>query len=395
MSSDLSQPLSGIRVLDLTSVLFGPYATQILGDFGADVIKIEAPAGDPTRGIGPRRNDGMAAAFLGCNRNKKSVQLDLKRPAARDALWRLIETADVFVHNIRPQKVAALGFGPDPVTTRNPKIVYGALHGYLEEGPYAGRPAYDDVIQAESGIAGAFLARDGKPAFAPSVIADKSAALIATTGLLAAMFQRLRTGKGVYMEIGMFESMAAYTLMEHQYGQSYSPPLGDAGYPRVISRERKPYATQDGYICMLAYTDKQWRSFWELTGKRELIDDPRFQSLATRTKHIDVLYAYAGELVATQTSAYWLEVLSKAEIPCGKINTFDDLRSDPHLRQTELFRRYTHPSEGELDILDSGLRLNGEKLPIRQHQPKLGEHSESVLRDAGLSPAEIAAALST
>ena len=395
MNNDLSQPLSGIRVLDLTSVLFGPYATQILGDFGADVIKIEAPAGDPTRGIGPRRNDGMAAGFLGCNRNKRSVQLDLKRQAARDALWRLIDNADVFVHNIRPQKVAALGFGPDAVTTRNPKIVYGALHGYLEEGPYAGRPAYDDVIQAESGIAGAFLARDGKPAFAPSVIADKSAALIAATGLLAAMFQRLRTGKGVYMEIGMFESMAAYTLLEHQYGQSYSPPLGDAGYPRVISPERKPYATKDGYICMLAYTDKQWRAFWELAGEPEVSNDPRFQTLATRTQHIDVLYAHAGTRVAMQTSAHWLEVLSKAEIPCGKINTFDDLRSDPHLQRTELFRRYTHPSEGELEVLDSGLRLNGEKLPIRQHQPKLGEHSESVLREAGLSPAEIAAALST
>jgi len=393
MSNDLSLPLSGMRVIDLTSVLFGPYATQILGDFGAEVIKIEAPAGDPTRGLGPARHEGMGAGFLGCNRNKKSVKLDLKREPARDALWRLIEGADVFVHNIRPQKVSGLGFAPDAVAARNSKIVYGALHGYLEEGPYAGQPAYDDVIQGESGMAGAFLARDGEPAFAPSVVADKSTALIAATGLLAALFQRLRTGNGVYMEIGMFESMAAYTLLEHQYGLSFFPPDGVAGYPRVMSRERKPYATRDGYICMVPYTDKQWASFWTLAGAPEVMDDPRYQSLKTRTEHVNSLYARTGEALKERPTAQWLALLKEAEIPCGPINTLDDLQSDPHLKQVEFFRRFSHPSEGELEILDSGLRINRQKLPIHQHQPALGEHSETILQECGLSPSEIELAL--
>jgi len=395
MTNPLSQPLQGIRVLDLTSVLFGPYSTQILGDFGADVVKIEAPGGDPTRGLGPARNVGMAAGFLGCNRNKRSVQLDLKRAPARAALWHLIDGADVFVHNIRPQKIAALGFTPEAVLTRKADIVYGALHGYLEEGPYAGRPAYDDVIQGECGIAGAFQARDGEPAFAPSVIADKSAGLIAANGLIAALFQRLRTGKGVYMEIGMFESMAAYTLLEHQYGMSFSPPEGDAGYPRVISAERKPYATKDGYISMTAYSDKQWQSFWALTDTPEVAQEPRYKSLATRTEHIDALYAQAGAAIRAGTTAGWLAALREVEIPCGPINTFNDLKVDPHLTQLNFFSQFEHPSEGTLEIIDTGLRINREKLGLHRHQPKLGEHSESVLSEAGMSSTEIEEALAT
>jgi crotonobetainyl-CoA:carnitine CoA-transferase CaiB-like acyl-CoA transferase len=393
MTDSSSQPLAGIRVIDLTSVLFGPYATQMLGDFGADVIKIEAPGGDPTRGIGPARHASMAAGFLGCNRNKRSVQLNLKREPAREALWRLIDSADVFVHNIRPQKIATLGFAVDDVMARKPDIVYGAFHGYLEEGPYAGRPAYDDVIQGESGIAAAFLARDGKPAFAPSVIADKSAGLIAANGLLAALFQRMRTGNGVYMEIGMFESMTAYTLVEHQFGLSFSPPEGDAGYTRVISAERKPYATQDGYICALPYTDQQWRSFWALAGQPEVANDPRYLTMAERTRNIDSLYARASDAIRQQSSAHWLKVLAQAEIPCGPMNTFSDLHDDLHLQQIDFFRAFEHPTEGALEVPDPGLRFNREPLPIHHHQPSLGEHSELLLREAGLSGAEIAAAL--
>ncbi len=393
MNNQTSQPLAGIRVIDLTSVLFGPYATQMLGDFGADVIKIEAPGGDHTRGIGPARNPGMAAGFLGCNRNKRSVQLDLKRAPAREALWRLIDGADVFVHNIRPQKVAALGFSPDAVMARKADIVYGALHGYLEEGPYAGRPAYDDVIQGESGIAGAFLARDGTPAYVPSVIADKSAALIAANGLTAALFQRLRTGRGVYMEIGMFESMVAYTLVEHQFGLSFCPPKGQAGYTRVISNERKPYQTEDGYICVLPYTDKQWRSFWTLAGTPEIADDPRYVTMTERTRNVDALYAQTGSAILKRTTAHWLKVLADAEIPSGPINTFEDLRHDPHLNEIDFFRAFEHPSEGRLEVLDTGLRFDREPLSIRRHQPRLGEHTHKILSEAGLSSEEIAAAM--
>ncbi|MFP6682980.1 MAG: CoA transferase [Gammaproteobacteria bacterium] len=393
MDNPLSLPLEGIRVIDLTSVLFGPYATQMLGDFGADVIKIEAPGGDHTRGIGPARNSGMAAGFLGCNRNKRSVQLDLKRAPAREALWRLIDGADLFVHNIRPKKVAALGFSPDAVMARKSDIIYGALHGYLEEGPYAGRPAYDDVIQGESGIAGAFLARDGIPAYVPSVVADKSAGLIAANGLTAALFQRLRTERGVYVEIGMFESMVAYTLGEHQFGLSFSPPKGQAGYTRVISDERKPYQTEDGYICILPYTDKQWQSFWTLADTPELADDPRYLTMTERTRNVDALYAQSRSAISKRTTAHWLKVLTDAEIPCGPINTFENLRRDPHLNEIDFFRAFEHPSEGCLEVLDTGLRFDREPLSIRRHQPQLGEHTHKILSEAGLSSEEIAAAM--
>lgn len=395
MTNHLNLPLSGLRVLDLTSVLFGPYATQVLGDLGADVVKIEAPAGDATRAIGPARNPHMAAAFLGCNRNKRSIVLDLKRAPARAALWRLIDDADVFVHNIRPQKVAALGFTPDAVMARKTDIVYGALHGYLEGGPYAGRPAYDDIIQGECGLADAFRRRDGRPAFAPSVVADKSAGMHAATGLVAALFQRLRTGTGVYMEIGMFESMVAYTLVEHQFGLTFVPPDGGAGYTRVISPERRPYPTRDGHICMLAYTDRQWRAFWHLAGQPAVMDNPQYQNMAARTQHVDALYAAVARVLTTQDSAYWLRELSAVEIPCGPINTFEDLHQNPHLREIGFFRAFDHPSEGSLEAPDAGLRFNGGALPLRHPQPRLGEHGQAILREAGLDDAAVDAALAT
>ncbi|MGR8920373.1 MAG: CaiB/BaiF CoA transferase family protein [Gammaproteobacteria bacterium] len=395
MSDDISEPLAGLRVVDLTSVMFGPYATQMLGDLGADVIKIEAPGGDVTRSIGPARHPGMAAAFLGTNRNKRSVLLDLKRQPARDALWHLIEGADVFVHNVRPQKIAALGFAPDAVLARKPDIVYGALHGYLEEGPYGGRPAYDDVIQAECGIAATFAARDGEPALAPFVVVDKSAGLVAATGLTAALVKRLRTGRGVYMEIGMFESMTAYTLLEHQFGTIFSPPEGGAGYTRAISPERRPYRTADGYLCMLAYTDRQWRAFWDLAGEPGFLDDARFATMAARTQHIDALYAAAGAVLATRPTAEWLRTLAEAEIPCGPIKTFEDLRADPHLERVGFYRPFEHPTEGALELTDVGLRFDRAALPVRHHPPTIGEQGEAVLREAGLDDAAIAAALAT
>jgi crotonobetainyl-CoA:carnitine CoA-transferase CaiB-like acyl-CoA transferase len=389
----MNSPLSGFRVLDLTSVLFGPYATQLLGDLGADVIKIEQPGGDVTRSIGPYRSKKMGAAYLGCNRNKRSLVLDLKREAAKEVLFSLIDTADIFVHNIRPQKLESLGFGSAAVMGRNPGIVYAALHGYLEEGPYGGRPAYDDVIQGQCGIAGAFFARDGEPALAPLVVADKSAALMATVGINAAVIQRLRTGKGVYLEVGMFESMAAYTLLEHQFGTIFSPAIGKAGYSRAISPERKPYRTKDGYICMLAYTDKQWDVFWRLADRPDMLEDSRFKDLASRTQNIDDLYAAVGAVLSLRTSSEWLEKLTGLEVPCGPINTLDDLRSDEHLSAIGFFRPFEHPSEGSLELMDNGLRIDGECLPIIHHPPEVGEQSVEILEEAGIAPRLIEEAL--
>ncbi|GAB4233167.1 MAG: CoA transferase [Methyloligellaceae bacterium] len=386
-------PLAGFRILDLTTTVFGPYTTQLLGDFGADVIKIEAPGGDALRGIEPARHDGMGALFLGTNRNKRSLLLDLRREEARAALWKLIAGADALVHNMRPAKIAALGFSPEGVMQANARIVYAALVGYLSDGPYAGRPAYDDAMQGECGMAATFAMRDGEPALAPSVSVDKTAALMAASAILAALLKRQRTGKGVHLESGMFETMVAFNLVEHQAGTIFSPPLGDAGYRRTLSPNRRPFATRDGHICMLAYTDEQWRRFWELAGQPERAAEERFATMAARSRNIDALYAEAAAVLGSRTTAQWLEALRGAEIPCGPVNGFEDLRRDPHLEAIGFYRRVAHPSEGELELPDSGYRFDGQPLPVTRHQPRLGEHSREVLEEAGCSEAEIRALL--
>ncbi|MGI9436143.1 MAG: CaiB/BaiF CoA transferase family protein [Geminicoccaceae bacterium] len=382
-------PLSGLRVLDLTTVIYGPYTTQLLGDFGADVIKIEPPGGDMTRDIGVARNKKMTALFLGSNRNKRSLILDLKREKARAALWRLIESADVFVHNIRPQKIGVLGFDADSVLARKPSIVYGALLGYREDGPYGGMPAYDDVIQGQSGLAGTFAARDGEPLLMPTIVADKTAGLLAANGLMAGVIQRMATGKGVYVETSMFEGLVGYTLLEHQDGTIFSPPESAPGYPRALSPERRPHRTADGYLCMLAYTDKHWRRFWALAGLPEHSDDPRFVTVTTRADNIDALYHIAGKALEERTTEQWLDALSKAEIPAGPVNRLEDLRNDRHLSATGFFRPFDHPSEGLLELTDTAFRFDRMSLPLHRHQPRLGEHNREVLLEAGLTAEDI------
>ena len=393
MSDNSNFPLSGVRVLDLTTVLFGPYATQILGDFGADVIKIEAPGGDPVRHLGPARNPGMGALFLGSNRNKRSIVLDLKGSVGREALWRLIDKADMFVHNVRPQKIRSLGFGPDDVLRRRPIIIYGGLHGYREDGPYGGQPAYDDVIQGASGIAGLFQERDGEPQLVPSVVADKSAALMASSGLIAAYVKRLRTGRGVYMECSMFEGLVSYNLVEHQWGTIFSPPESKPGYARLLSRNRRPHRTLNGFICMLPYTDKHWKTFWKLSGMPKMAEDPRFSTMALRVRNIDDLYREAGKVIGNRNTEEWLELLPKADIPVGRVNSLSDLRNDPHLTEIGFFRPYEHPTEGALEIPDTPYRFDRESLPIRRHPPRLGAHGREVLAELGMDDQEICLAL--
>lgn len=382
-------PLHGVRVLDLTTVIFGPYAGQILGDLGAEVIKIEAPGGDQTRHVGPARNPNMGALFLGCNRNKKSLVLDLKQGRHKDALWRLLESADVFMHNIRPQKIAGLGFDPDAVTARNPGIVYAGLHGYWEDGPYGGMPAYDDVVQGQSGYAGAAMVRDGTPSLAPSVIADKVSGLLAVNGIMAALMKRTRTGTGGYVEIGMFEGLSGFNLVEHLQGEAFDPPEGPFGYTRALSPGRRPHPTKDGHICMLAYTDMQWAAFWQLVNARDEAVDPRFSSMASRSKNIDQLYEAAGAFLLQRTTADWLTTLREADIPCGPVNSLDDLKQDPHLKSVGFFQRFDHPTEGPMVTPDAPYKFDRRSLPLRHPQPTLNEHGREILKAAGCSDSDI------
>ncbi|MEM1315382.1 MAG: CoA transferase, partial [Pseudomonadota bacterium] len=303
---------------------------------------------------------------------------------------RLVETADVFVHNVRARKIEALGLGPEAVRARNPAVIYGAMLGFGEDGPYAGRPAYDDVIQGMAGVAGAALARDGRPELAPTIVADKTAALAGASSLLAAYVRRLRTGRGAQVDVPMFETVAAWTLVEHHHGDWFRPSEGGAGYPRALSAHRRPHATSDGFVCILPYTDAQWARFWDILGRPELSCDPRFATQRARGDNIDALYGLVSPLMASRRTSDWLEAFESAEIPCGPITPLDALSADPQVVAAGLVREIEHPTEGPMSALHAPGRLDGKALPLRRPPPRLGEHTEEVLAEAGLSAAEIA-----
>jgi crotonobetainyl-CoA:carnitine CoA-transferase CaiB-like acyl-CoA transferase len=382
-------PLSGVRVLDLTSVVFGPLATQILGDMGADVIKIEGPEGDTTRYTGPARSKDMAALFMGLNRSKRSLVLDLKKESAKAALWRLIDQADVFVHSMRPQKIEVLGFAHEAVLARNPRIVYAGLHGYLNGGPYSGQPAYDDVIQGQSGVASLMAQIAGEPRYAPMIIADKTCGLVAANAISAALFARERTGRGQFVEIPMFETMAFFILVEHLYGHTFVPPKGPLGYSRILTPWRRPYRTKDGYICMLVYTDPQWRKFWNVVGKPELAADPRFDTMVNRSRNIAELYRLAGECLHAKTTDEWLPIFQQLEIPSARISSLEELFEDKHLAAVNLLSQVTHPTEGEIMLTNLPFRFSETQASVTRLQPKFGEHSLEILRESGFSDQDV------
>jgi crotonobetainyl-CoA:carnitine CoA-transferase CaiB-like acyl-CoA transferase len=386
-------PLDGIRVLDLTTVVLGPWAAQQLGDLGADVVKVEPPEGDTTRKLGPQRHEDMAAFYLGCNRNKRGIVLDLKQEAGRRALFRLAEKADVLMHNYRPQAAARLGMAYEAFERVNPRLVYCATYGYRAAGPNADKPAYDDIIQAGSGIASLQAVVVGSPRYAPTIVADKSSSMAVLAAVLAALVSRERTGRGQAIEVPMYESLVAFVMVEHLYGETFVPPVESAGYKRILNPNRHPYATRDGWLAVLPYTDAHWREFCEVAGRPDLLEDPRFRSLRLRLQNIEAYYAEVERIVATRTTAEWLAALERANVPHGPVNTLEDLLCDPQLEATGFWQTIEHPTEGRLrapGIPPTFSRTPGE---IRRHQPRLGEHSVEVLREAGYRDEEIRALL--
>ena len=384
-------PLDGVRVLDLTSVVLGPLATQIMGDLGADVIKVESPDGDTTRFTGPKRSTDMSALFMGLNRNKRSIVLDLKQATARDALWRLIDDADVFLHSIRPKAVDRLGFGHEAVCARNERIVYAGIHGFRTDGPYGGAPAYDDVIQGLSGGVDLMARLVGEPRYMPTIMADKTCGLVVAYAVMAALLERERSGSGQFVEIPMFETMVAFNMADHIFGHAFDPPEGPIGYSRVLAPSRRPYRTRDGHICMLAYTDPQWKRFWEEAGRPEYAGDSRFGTLAARADNIEEVYRTAASLIAGRTTDDWLATLARLDIPCARVTLLDALADDPHLAEIGFFRKATHPREGGINLADTPVRFSRTPAAIRRLQPGLGEHSAEILREAGIGDSEIAA----
>ena len=390
----MSGPLAGVRIIDLTSVILGPYATQILADYGADVIKVEPPEGDNTRFINAHRNPGMGANFLHLNRNKRGIVLNLKRPEGHEALLRLLKTADVLVYNVRPAAMARLKLAYEDVAVINPKIIYAGATGFKQSGPYAAKAAYDDIIQGMVALPSLLVqAGADRPRFAPSTLTDRITGLNTVHAVLAALFHRERTGEGQAVEIPMFEGVTQFILSDHMGGRTFDPPIAPMGYPRLLTQHRNPYKTRDGYLCLLIYNDKQWRAFFKLIGKSDadFEQDQRVNSHSNRAKHFDALYAWVAGVIATRTSAEWLTDLSSADIPVMPLNSLDELLDDPHHAATGFFRLMEHPSEGTVREMEIPTTWSKSQPDIRRHAPRLGEHSAEVLLEAGYSDDEIRA----
>lgn len=389
----MAGPLDGVRIVDLTTVLMGPYATQMLGDFGADVIKVEAPSGDVMRRAGPHGDRGMGPLYLHANRNKRSIVLDLKHELGRKAVLDLCRGADVLTYNIRPQAMARLGLGYDDLRAINPRLIYAGMFGYGRTGPYAAYPAYDDLIQGASGIPGALKrAGNAEPRYAPLNISDRTVGLYAMGAICAALYARERTGEGQAVDIPMFETMAQFVLSDHLYGETFRPAEGAMGYARLMAPDRRPFQTSDGHVCVLLYTDQHWRKFFRIAGREaELDSDPRFRDLASRTAHIGELYAIVAAEMQRRSTADWLALLAEADIPVAKMNSFEDLLADPHLNATGFFEQIEHPTEGSLRGLAVPSRWSQTAPRHRHHAPRPGEQTAEILREAGYSDAEIAA----
>lgn len=376
-------PLAGVRIADLTTVVMGPMATRALADLGADVVKIEAPEGDFMRGFQPTRSPGMSAFSMAVNRNKRSIVLDLKSEPGRTALLDLVATCAVFVTNLRPKALAKLRLTDADLRARRTDLVYCSATGFGQDGPYADKAAYDDVIQAASGLASMATWLHGEPAYVPAVEADKVASLHVTQAVLAALYRQATTGQGDFVEVPMAESMAAFNLVEHLQGHAYVPPVGSIGYPRLRTPHRRPRRSADGWVCVLPYDDRNWHDFFRLAGKPELADDERFRSLNARVANIDALYSLMDGIIATRTTAEWMELCDSHSIPAVPVIDLEHIAEDPHFAAVELISQHEHPTEGTYRIVRDPLRFASGSPGLYRHPAHLGQHTIEVLRELG------------
>ena len=384
-------PLDGIRIIDITTVLLGPYATQILGDMGADVIKIEAPpTGDIARNMGTIHNPGMGGIYLNSNRNKRSIVLDLKQESAKEVLRCLIPTADVFIHNMRPQAIKRLGFDYEMVSAIKPEIVYAGAYGFGRDGPYCSKPAYDDTIQAASGLASLFIRQDGKARYVPSVIADKIVGLTLSQAVATALVYKERTGEGQFVEVPMLETLVSFNMAEHLDGFAYEPPIGTIGYKRMLTPARRPFPTRDGFVCILPYSDRDWRNYFNAIGRPELIEDPRFATYRARIENIDDLYNFVGSVTSEKTTKEWVAICEEIQIPSMPVVDIEDLPKDKHLKAVGMFENHHHPSEGDTVLVRPPVKFSKSPASIRRHAPLLGENNIEILREIGYNDDRIA-----
>ena len=383
----MTRMLEGIRIVDMTTIVFGPYATQMLADMGAEVIKVEAPGGDQTRQFGRSRvaQRQMGPVFCTLNRGKRAIALDLKQDEDAETMRRLLATADLFIHNVRAEPMERLGFGYAGVRALRPDIVYVHCSGFGSDGPYAGLQAYDDVIQAASGTATLLPRADGgeRPRYLPSLIADKVGGLYAAQAMLGALVHRLRSGEGQFVEVPLFESFAHFMLQEHLFGATFEPRLEPAGYPRQVDPNRQPYPTADGYVSIVPYTPATIAKLFELLGATHLFEEARFATPIDRLRNISALYGEIGTYTRARTSAEWVELLNANGVPCMPVRDLDDIREDPHLAATGFFRPRSHAGEGDYVEMPLPVRFGVREVPEGAPPPGIDADGAAIRGELG------------